>query len=241
MVHGATMRRCRTVRRLLMPAAPVQHSRVVGSDGRVRFDAWVRDRRPALLRAAVAITRDRDSAEDLLQTTLTKVYLSWDDVRDQAALDGYARRVMANTQSSWWTPRVAASGDGGGRRRRRPGVRDRRVRRRRRPRGAAAPAAVAAAPAAVHRRAPLPAGALGGRDRAPARRLDRGRQVPEQPRARDDAPGLPARHDGGVRANATASPGSIALPASRASSYSSAPSRSRASLDARRPASSSGR
>ncbi len=98
-----------------MPAAPVQHSRVVGSDGRVGFDAWVRDRRPALLRAAVAITRDRDSAEDLLQTTLTKVYLSWDDVRDQAALDGYARRVMANTQSSWWRrgwrPRETAAAD----------------------------------------------------------------------------------------------------------------------------------
>jgi RNA polymerase sigma-70 factor (sigma-E family) len=82
---------------------------------RLAFDAWVRDRRPSLLRAAVAITRDRESAEDLLQTTLTKVFLSWDDVRDQGALDGYVRRVMANTQSSWWRrgwrPRETAVAD----------------------------------------------------------------------------------------------------------------------------------
>jgi RNA polymerase sigma-70 factor (sigma-E family) len=82
---------------------------------RLVFDAWVRDRRPALLRAAVAITRDRVCAEDLLQTTLTKVFLSWDDVRDQGALDGYVRRVMANTQSSWWRrgwrPRETAVAD----------------------------------------------------------------------------------------------------------------------------------
>jgi len=82
---------------------------------RLVFDAWVRDRRPSLLRAAVAITRDRESAEDLLQATLTKVFLSWDDVRDQGALDGYVRRVMANTQSSWWRrgwrPRETAVAD----------------------------------------------------------------------------------------------------------------------------------
>jgi RNA polymerase sigma-70 factor (sigma-E family) len=82
---------------------------------RLAFDAWVRDRRPSLLRAAVAITRDSESAEDLLQTTLTKVFLSWDDVRDQGALDGYVRRVMANTQSSWWRrgwrPRETAVAD----------------------------------------------------------------------------------------------------------------------------------
>jgi RNA polymerase sigma-70 factor (sigma-E family) len=82
---------------------------------RLVFDAWVRDRRPALLRAAVAINRDRDSAEDLLQTTLTKGYLSWDDVRDPGALVGYVRRVMCNTQSSWWRrgwrPRETATAD----------------------------------------------------------------------------------------------------------------------------------
>lgn len=82
---------------------------------RLAFDAWVRERRPSLLRAAVAITRDRESAEDLLQATLTKVFLSWDDVRDQGALDGYVRRVMANTQSSWWRrgwrPRETAVAD----------------------------------------------------------------------------------------------------------------------------------
>lgn len=83
---------------------------------RLDFEEWVSDHRPALLRAAVAITRDRDSAEDLLQTALTKVYLAWDGIRDQGALDGYVRRVMTNTQASWWRsgwrPRETASGSG---------------------------------------------------------------------------------------------------------------------------------
>ena len=74
-----------------------------GRADRLGFETWAEDRRPALLRVALAITRDRDSAEDLLQTALTKVYLAWDDVRDQGALDGYVRRVMTNTHSTWWS------------------------------------------------------------------------------------------------------------------------------------------
>lgn len=69
---------------------------------RLEFDSWARDHRTCLFRMAVAITRDRHEAEDLLQTTLTKVYLAWDRVRDQDALDAYVRRVMVNTHSSWW-------------------------------------------------------------------------------------------------------------------------------------------
>jgi RNA polymerase sigma-70 factor (sigma-E family) len=69
---------------------------------RLGFDEWAREHRPALLRTALAITRDRDNAEDLVQATLTKVYLAWDRVRDQGALDGYVRRVMVNTQWTWW-------------------------------------------------------------------------------------------------------------------------------------------
>ena len=60
---------------------------------------------PALLRVAFLLTSDRGEAEDLLQTALAKTYLSWDRIRDREAVDGYVRRVMVNTQTSWWRRR----------------------------------------------------------------------------------------------------------------------------------------
>jgi RNA polymerase sigma-70 factor (sigma-E family) len=57
---------------------------------------------PALLRVAFLLTSDRGEAEDLLQTALAKTSLAWDRIRDREALDGYVRRVMVNTQTSWW-------------------------------------------------------------------------------------------------------------------------------------------
>lgn len=66
------------------------------------FAAWVAERRPALLRAARAITRDHHTAEDLLQTTLTKVCAHWDRIRDPRALDSYVRRAMVNQYATWY-------------------------------------------------------------------------------------------------------------------------------------------
>ncbi|WP_420830913.1 SigE family RNA polymerase sigma factor [Actinomadura graeca] len=63
------------------------------------------DRGPALLRAATRLTRDRGEAEDLLQAALAKTYLAWDRITDRAAIDGYVRRAMVNTQISWWRRR----------------------------------------------------------------------------------------------------------------------------------------
>lgn len=59
-------------------------------------------RSPALLRTAYLLTGNRADAEDLLQTTLAKTYLSWQRIRDRGALDGYVRRVMVNAQTSVW-------------------------------------------------------------------------------------------------------------------------------------------
>ena len=70
--------------------------------GREAFRAYVAGRSPALLRTAFLLTGHRGDAEDLLQTALAKTYLSWDRIRDREALDGYVRRVMVNTQTSWW-------------------------------------------------------------------------------------------------------------------------------------------
>ena len=60
---------------------------------------------PALLRTAYLLTGQRADAEDLLQTALAKTYLAWDRIREREALDGYVRRVMVNTQTSFWRRR----------------------------------------------------------------------------------------------------------------------------------------
>ena len=72
---------------------------------RRRFRAWVVARSPALLRTAYLLTGSRPDAEDLLQTALAKTYLAWGRIRDREALDGYVRRVMVNTQTSFWRRR----------------------------------------------------------------------------------------------------------------------------------------
>ena len=69
------------------------------------FRSYVAGRSAALLRTAYLLTGDRADAEDLLQTALAKTYLSWDRIRDREAVDGYVRRVMVNTQTSWWRRR----------------------------------------------------------------------------------------------------------------------------------------
>ncbi|MDX6219915.1 MAG: hypothetical protein QOJ48_1596, partial [Frankiales bacterium] len=69
---------------------------------RADFHAYVVARSAALLRTAYLLTGNRADAEDLLQTTLAKTYLAWDRIRDREALDGYVRRTMVNTQTSFW-------------------------------------------------------------------------------------------------------------------------------------------
>lgn len=59
-----------------------------------------------LLRTAVLLTGDRHLAEDLLQTTLAKVYVAWGRISEPAAAHAYARRVMATTYTSWWRRRA---------------------------------------------------------------------------------------------------------------------------------------
>ena len=72
------------------------------AEGREAFRAYVSGRSPALLRTAYLLTGNRADAEDLLQTSLAKTYLAWDRIREREALDGYVRRVMVTTQTSFW-------------------------------------------------------------------------------------------------------------------------------------------
>ncbi|GGO76424.1 hypothetical protein GCM10012276_29140 [Nocardioides deserti] len=73
-----------------------------GATRDAELTAWLAARQPALLRTAYLLTGDRHAAEDLLQTSLAKLYLSWDKVRDRGAIDAYARRVLVNEHTSLW-------------------------------------------------------------------------------------------------------------------------------------------
>lgn len=70
--------------------------------GRAAYTEFVRARGPALQRTAYLLTGDWALAEDLLQTALAKTYLRWGRVEDAEA---YVRRVLVNTNSSWWRRR----------------------------------------------------------------------------------------------------------------------------------------
>ncbi|OEU96033.1 SigE family RNA polymerase sigma factor [Streptomyces oceani] len=69
------------------------------------FTSYVRTRGPVLLRTARSLTANPTDAEDLLQTALTKTYLSWERIEDHRALDGYVRRALLNTRTSQWRKR----------------------------------------------------------------------------------------------------------------------------------------
>ncbi len=66
------------------------------------FSAYMAARQPSLLRTAYLLTGDRHTAEDLVQTALAKLYLSWDRVQRQESLDGYVRRILVNEHNSLW-------------------------------------------------------------------------------------------------------------------------------------------
>ena len=52
---------------------------------------------PSLLRAAHLLTGDAGLAQDLVQTTLTKAYLSWSKVARADVPAAYLRRILINT------------------------------------------------------------------------------------------------------------------------------------------------
>jgi len=66
------------------------------------FTAYLQARQARLLRTAYLLTGDRHQAEDLLQTSLAKLYLAWDRVRERGNIDAYARRILVNENNSLW-------------------------------------------------------------------------------------------------------------------------------------------
>ncbi|WP_051393446.1 SigE family RNA polymerase sigma factor [Glycomyces arizonensis] len=69
------------------------------------FREYVAARSAALHRAAYLLTGNWATAEDLVQTTLTKTYLAWGRIRATDSVDAYARRILYNTNASWWRKR----------------------------------------------------------------------------------------------------------------------------------------
>ncbi|MDR7278998.1 SigE family RNA polymerase sigma factor [Catenuloplanes atrovinosus] len=73
-----------------------------------QFHDFVADRRGHLLHTARLLTAgDGHLAEDLVQTALTKLYVSWTAYRRAANPDGYVRRVLVNAliterRRAWW-------------------------------------------------------------------------------------------------------------------------------------------
>jgi DNA-directed RNA polymerase specialized sigma24 family protein len=69
------------------------------------FVAFARRRGPHHLRTAVLLTGDWHTAEDLVQTCLAKLYRVWHRLDTGADPDAYLRRMLINTQRSWWRAR----------------------------------------------------------------------------------------------------------------------------------------
>ncbi|MEU1751498.1 SigE family RNA polymerase sigma factor [Micromonospora matsumotoense] len=69
------------------------------------FRDFVAARSSSLLRTAYLLAGDWATAEDLLQTALTKTYLAWRRLGGIEAVEPYARRVLVNTSTSWWRRR----------------------------------------------------------------------------------------------------------------------------------------
>lgn len=67
------------------------------------FEDFVRGRAPALLRTACLLVGDRQSAEDLLQGVLERMYVKWPRIRELP--EAYARRAMVNAATNSWRTR----------------------------------------------------------------------------------------------------------------------------------------
>ncbi len=65
------------------------------------FGEFVAVAGPGLLKTARLLTGDWYTGEDLVQTTLAKVYLRWDRFPDWESPQAYARKVMVNTYCTW--------------------------------------------------------------------------------------------------------------------------------------------
>ena len=69
------------------------------------FTAFVGAHSATLFRTAYLMTGDYQRAEDLLQTTLVRVYQRWPRVKAMDWPMAYARKVLVSQEASWWRRR----------------------------------------------------------------------------------------------------------------------------------------
>jgi RNA polymerase sigma factor (sigma-70 family) len=72
-----------------------------------QFTDYVGARQAWLRRIAYLLCQDWHRADDLVQTSLTKLYFNWRRIDETANPDAYARKVLVNTflteqRSPWW-------------------------------------------------------------------------------------------------------------------------------------------
>lgn len=67
------------------------------TDRRDDFEDCARARQQRLFRTAYLLCGDRDAAQDLVQTTLVKVFASWRRARQAEDPDAYARAVLTRS------------------------------------------------------------------------------------------------------------------------------------------------
>jgi RNA polymerase sigma-70 factor (sigma-E family) len=70
-----------------------------GDEGWGDFSSFVAARWSALVRTAYLLTGDFHEAEDVVQSTLAKVYPHWSKLREETA-DAYVRRALVNNNRS---------------------------------------------------------------------------------------------------------------------------------------------
>ncbi|MEV6425114.1 SigE family RNA polymerase sigma factor [Streptomyces sp. NPDC051662] len=68
------------------------------------FEAFVAARGPRLLRMAWLLTGDAHLAEDLLQSTLAKVWPKWPRIAGDRP-EAYVRKALVHLHASWWRRR----------------------------------------------------------------------------------------------------------------------------------------
>jgi RNA polymerase sigma-70 factor (sigma-E family) len=79
---------------------------------RADYVEFVEARYQSLCRTAYLLTGNRSGAEDLVQTVLTNLYLSWSKARRAASVEAYVRRALVNESISLsrrrWTTEVVS-------------------------------------------------------------------------------------------------------------------------------------
>jgi RNA polymerase sigma-70 factor (sigma-E family) len=70
-----------------------------------RFADFVRAHSATLFRTAYLMTGDYQRSEDLLQTTLVRLYQRWPRVQVMGQPVAYSRKVLVNQALSWWRRR----------------------------------------------------------------------------------------------------------------------------------------